>query len=73
MHLISELYAKWNYLILFLAGTYAILLGGGVLPIKFSDREYSEKWRKRYSGALKVGGLMAIIAGISSLLFALFS
>jgi hypothetical protein len=73
MHLISELYVKWNGLVLILAGIYAILLGSGILPIKFGHPEHSEKWHKRYGGILKYGGLMMILAGISSLLFGFYS
>ncbi len=73
MHQISELYVKWNGLVLMLAGIYAVLLGGKILPIKFGHPEYSEKWHKKYGGVMKYGGLMAILAGISSLLFGFYS
>jgi hypothetical protein len=73
MNQISELYQKWNGLILILAGIYAVLLGGGILPIKFGHPDYSEKWQKKYGGIMKYLGLMAILAGISSLLFGFYS
>jgi hypothetical protein len=73
MNQISDLYEKWNGLVLILAGIYALLLAARVLPIKFGDPEYSEKWHKKYAGALKIGGLMAILAGMSALLFGYYS
>jgi hypothetical protein len=73
MHLISELYDKWNGLVLILAGIYALLVSSKVLPIKFGHPEFSEKWRQKYAGAMRIGGLMAILAGISSLLFGFYS
>ncbi|HXA79944.1 MAG TPA: hypothetical protein VNV14_01640 [Opitutaceae bacterium] len=73
MNQISDLYQKWNGLVPILAGIYAILLGGGILPIKFGNPEYSEKWQKKYGGIVKYLGLMAILAGMSSLLFGYYS
>ncbi|HXC02669.1 MAG TPA: hypothetical protein VNU49_08465 [Opitutaceae bacterium] len=73
MHQISELYVKWNGLVIILAGIYAVLLGGAVLPIKFGNPEYSGKWHKKYGGIMKYFGLMAILAGMSSLLFGYYS
>ena len=73
MDQISALYERWNGLVPILAGIYAILLGGGILPIKFGNPEYSEKWQKKYGGIMKYLGLMAILAGISSLLFGFYS
>jgi hypothetical protein len=73
MNQISDLYQKWNGLVPILAGIYAVLLGGGILPIKFGNPEYSEKWRKKYGGIMKYLGLMAILAGMSALLFGYYS
>jgi len=73
MHQISELYVKWNGLIIILAGIYAVLLGGGILPIKFGNPDYSGKWQKKYGGIMKYLGLMGILAGMSSLLLAYYS
>jgi hypothetical protein len=73
MNQISELYTKWYGLVPILAGIYAILLGGGILPIKFGNPEYSGKWQKRYGGIVKYLGLMAILAGMSALLLAYYS
>jgi hypothetical protein len=73
MHLISVLYEKWNGLVPILGGIYALLLAARVLPIKLGDREFSEKWHKKYAGALKIGGLMAILAGMSSLMIGFYS
>jgi hypothetical protein len=73
MNQISDLYQKWYGLVPILAGIYAILLGGGILPIKFGNPEYSGKWQKRYGGIVKYLGLMAILAGMSALLLAYYS
>jgi hypothetical protein len=73
MDQISELYVKWNGVLIILAGIYAVLLGGGILPIKFGNPDYSGKWRKKYGGIMKYLGLMAILAGMSALLFGYYS
>jgi hypothetical protein len=73
MHLISVLYDKWDGLVLVLAGIYALLLAAKVLPIKFGHPEFSEKWHKKYGWLLRIGGFMAILAGMSSLLVAYYS
>jgi len=73
MHLISELYAKWNGLVPILAGIYALLLAAKVLPLKFGDPEFSEKWHKKYGWLLRIIGFMGIFAGMSSLLIAYYS
>ena len=73
MSQIPELYVKWYGLVPILAGIYAILLGGGILPIKFGNPDYSGKWHKKYGGIIKYVGLMGILAGVSSLLVAYYS
>ena len=73
MHQISDLYQKWNGLVIILAGIYAVLLGGGILPIKFGNSDYSGKWQKKYGSIVKYLGLMAILAGMSALLLAYYS
>jgi hypothetical protein len=73
MHQISDLYEKWNGLVPILAGIYALLLAARVVPIKPGNPEFSEKWQKKYAGALKVGGLMGILAGMSALLLGYYS
>lgn len=73
MHQISELYEKWNGLVLILAGIYALLLAARVMPVKFGDPEFSEKWHKKYARVMRAGGLIAILAGMSSLLFGFYS
>jgi hypothetical protein len=73
MNLISVFYDKWNGLIPILGGIYALLLAAKVLPIRFGNREFSEKWHKKYGGAMRIGGFFAILAGISSLLLGFYS
>jgi hypothetical protein len=73
MHLISVFYDKWNGLIPILGGIYALLLAGKVVPIKFGDPEFSEKWHKRYGWLLRIIGFMGILGGMSSLLVAYYS
>lgn len=67
MQTFLDLYDKWNGLIPFICGIYAMLLAYGYLPKKPKDPEKLAIWRKKFGPLMKIVSPLIVLSGVISL------